>query len=316
VTDDDHLLIFRDPHRFWDLVQMDDAKARFDGCKRLDSHLEFDNLVLCEIVRYGFYNRDEMVGPLSAFYVEMVMKLPEERRLELYRHVAGLVEAGDSVSINAFLPFIARDDSWKIVSTAVVDWVSLGPLTGNDPMSRVKGMVDMIEDGTMTNEGAAFGALLHIGDRRVCQLLLPLRDRLDRDALQQMVKCQSGLMYAATVDFYLDWLEGLEGDTHDRRFGHVAAGLGLVRKTRRHDDIFTGERPFPARGVTRNQLLKMLKPMKFADYLDRIAPRMYAIERAEPPPRIMPHVLAEWGLEPKTDPSETSPLDDRVNTRW
>ena len=295
---------------------MDDAKARFEGCRRSDHHLEFDDLVLCEIIRYGFYNRDEMAGPLAAFYHGPVMELPEERRLRLYRHVAGMVEAGDSISVNAFLPFIVEDDSWKIVGTAVVDWISLGGLTGNDPMSRVKDIVGLIESGRVKNEGAAFGALLHIGDRRVCRLLLPLRDSLDREALQQMVKCQSGLMYAATVDFYLDWLEGLEGDTHDRRFGHVAAGLGLVRKTRRHDDIFTGERPFPARGVTRDQLRTMLKPMKFADYLDRIASRMYAIERAEPPPRIMPHVLAEWGLEPKTDPSETSPLDDRAKAAF
>jgi hypothetical protein len=308
VSDDRHLLIFADPQRFWDLVQMDNAKARFDGCK------EFDNLVLCEITRYGFYNREEMIGPLAAFYRELVMKLPEERRFELYRHVAGMVEAGDHISINAFLPFMAEDNSRQIVSTAVIDFVSLGPLTENDPMSRVKGVVGMIESGMLENEGAAFGALLHMGDRRVCQLVLPLRDSLDRDTLQEVVNCQTGFMHAATVDFYLNWLEGLEGDVRDRQFGLVAAGLGLLRKRRSSDDIFTGERPFPTRGATRNQWLKLQKPMKYADYLDRIAPRMYAIERAEPPPRIMPHVLVEWELKPKTDPSETSPLDDRVKT--
>lgn len=176
-------------------------------------------------------------------------------------------------------------------------------------------VVRLIESGKLANKGAAFGALLHIGDRRVCQLLLSLRDNLDRDALREAIWCQSGCVHAATVDFYLDWLEGLEGDTRDRRFGHVAAGLALLRKRRRYDDIFTGERPFPTR-VTPTELLKMLKPLKYTDYLDRIAPRMYAIERAEPRPRIMPHVLVEWGLRPETDPSETSPLDYGVNTQW
>jgi hypothetical protein len=65
----------------------------------------------------------------------------------------------------------------------VIDFASLGPLTENDPMSRVKDVVRMIESGMLENEGAAFGGLLHIGDRRVCQLLLPLRDSLDREAL-------------------------------------------------------------------------------------------------------------------------------------
>jgi len=45
VSDDEHLLIFAPPQRFWELVQMDDAKARSDGCE------EFDDHVLCEIIR-------------------------------------------------------------------------------------------------------------------------------------------------------------------------------------------------------------------------------------------------------------------------
>ncbi len=240
------------------------------------------------------------------------MKLPEERRFTLSRHVYGMVEAGDSISVNAFLPFIFEDDSGRIVGSAVIDFVSLGPLTDNDPMSCVKRVVGMIESGSLKNEGAAFGVLLHLGDRRVCQLLRPLRDSFDREALLEVAWSQTGFVHAATVDFYLDWLEGLEGDTRDRQFGLVAAALGLLRKKRKWDDILTGERPFPTPRMTPDQWPKILKPMKFADYLDRIAPRMYAIKRAEPPPRIMPHVLAEWGLKPKTDPSETSPLDYSV----
>ena len=38
---------------------------------------------------------------------------------------------------------------------------------------------------------------------------------------------------------------------------------------------------------------------------------MYALEQSELPPRIMPHVLATWGLKPRTDPSETADLGDR-----
>src|SRR5262249_24540330 len=85
----------------------------------------------------------------------------------------------------ALLPFIAEDNSRGVVSTAVIDYVSLAPLTNHDPMSRVKDIIDMIERGVLENEGAAFGALLHIGDERVCQLLIPLRDTLDHDALNE-----------------------------------------------------------------------------------------------------------------------------------
>src|SRR5271169_6638571 len=97
----------------------------------------------------------------------------------------------------------------------VIDYVSLGPLTGDDPMSRVKDIIGMIESNILENEGAAFGALLHIGDKRVCDLLIPQRDSLDRDAMNIAVKCSTGFVHSATADFYLDWLEGMEGGDQD-----------------------------------------------------------------------------------------------------
>jgi hypothetical protein len=38
-------------------------------------------------------------------------------------------------------------------------------------MSRVKDIIGMIESSMLENEGAAFGALLHISDKRVCDLV-------------------------------------------------------------------------------------------------------------------------------------------------
>jgi hypothetical protein len=46
--------------------------------------------------------------------------------------------------------------------------------------ARLKNVVRMIESGKLANKNKRvdFGALLHIGDRRVCQLLLSLRGDL------------------------------------------------------------------------------------------------------------------------------------------
>ena len=42
------------------------------------------------------------------------------------------------------------------------------------------------------------------------------------------------------------------------------------------------------------------------------SPRLYALEKSEPPPRVMPVVLAEWNLRPATDPKEVAvpPVED------
>jgi len=122
LSDEQPLLFLTDPQRFWELVTTDDQQKRLDGLG------VSDDLVLCEIVRYGFYNRQEMIGPLAKFYREWVMKMPEDRRFGLYRHIVGFVENTSVVSINAFLPFIAEDSSRMMVATAVIDYVSLGSL--------------------------------------------------------------------------------------------------------------------------------------------------------------------------------------------
>jgi hypothetical protein len=286
-----------------------------DREKRMAAIPTVDDLLLCEVVRYGTFNKEEMIGPLANLYQTLKKtKLSEEARHAIYRHVVGFVENTSVVSVNAFLPFIAEEHAQSIVATGVIDYVSLGPLTQDDPMSRVKDVIGMIESNMLENEGAAFGALLHIGDNRVCDLLIPLRDSLDRDAVDNAVKCGTGFIYSATTDFYLDWLEGLEGSDQDGIFGLVASGLGLLKRKNRSDYAYTGNRPFPTRGVTPDQWKALIKPLLLQEYVKRIAPRMYALERAEPPPRIMPHVLTEWGLKPLTEPSEVAVLDDRAKS--
>jgi hypothetical protein len=47
----------------------------------------------------------------------------------------------------------------------------------------------------------------------------------------------------------------------------------------------------------------MRKDVSIEEYRRRIANRMQSLERSEPPPRVMPHVLAEWGIQSVTDSS-------------
>src|SRR4051794_3207450 len=112
----------------------------------------------------------------------------------------------------------------------------------------------------LDNEGAAFGALLHIGDKRLCYLLIPLRDSLDRDAMNIAVNCSTGFIHSATVDFYLDWLEGIEGVDQDGAFDIVASGLALLKMKRQTEQVATGYRPFPVQGATEQWTLSM-KPI-------------------------------------------------------
>ena len=304
TTDSRQPILLTDPDRFMKIVTTDDPEERI---KELGY---FDDIALCEIIRYGVYNDEDMVPDLAEFYREMMMKAPEESRIEIYRHVAGMVENTTIVSVNAFLPFIAEDTFRGVVATAVIDYASLGPLTNEDPMSCTNDIIGMIKSGNLKNEGAAFGGLLNLGDTRICDLLAPIRNNLGWAAVSEATKCSTGFAYSATAEFYLEWLEGLSGDGSDGLFGNVASGLLLLKKTSQEDQIYIGQRPFPAREITGDQWDKMRTSISIEEYLERVASRFFALEASEAPPRVMPHVLTEWGLVPRTDPLETYQFDD------
>jgi hypothetical protein len=177
-------------------------------------------------------------------------------------------------------------------------------------------IIGMIENGAVKNSGAAFGGLLHLGDRRVCKLLWPIRELLEKDEIEVALHCTTGLLYAATLEFELDWLEGMHGDIEDGLFGVVAGGFGYEKRMNKLDVVFTGCRQFP---VPKNpspgdqeKARERAEPISVEKYGARIASRLYALERSEPPPRVMPQVLILWNLKPATELSDAAGFDDRV----
>lgn len=311
MSDEVTFLIQKDPKAFMDIVFTDDQKVRLE---KLGSSI--DDIALCEIIRYGAYNDPAMIGPLAELYKNSILcELPEARRWNLYRQINQLMDAVDFVSVNALLPFIAEESSQRIVSSAVIDYASLRPLANNDDMSGPKDIIGMLKSGFLKNPGAAFGALLHLGDKRVCKLLWDMKDDLSHAEIKIAVTCTTGLLHASSVEFEIDWMESMDGDDKDGIFGLVASGLALQFKNNKFDMAFTGQRQFPAKKnpteAEQKRSRELAKPISVSEYTKKIASRLYALERTEPPPRVMPYVLSVWGLKPVTDPNEAAGLDDR-----
>jgi hypothetical protein len=295
-----------DPDRFKELVSTDDDNARLSPL--VDS---FHDLVLCEVIRYGLFNDTAMVPNLTAPFRDYVSRMPEELCATILKHSSAFVANVPAVSANALLPFITADSRRLIVSTAVIDFVSLAATPPGDPMSNVREITKLIAERRIENPGAAFGALLHVGDPRACRLLAPLRDRLSDEEANEVVQCATGFIHSATVEFYLDWLEGMDGNVRDGLFGIVASGLAQLARKKQLDEVATGERPFPVSSVEREEYERSMKFIPLEAFVRRITNRMRDLERSEPPPRVMPSVLAFWGIEPATPPSERAQADPR-----
>jgi hypothetical protein len=284
-------LFLNDPERFFDKVLGEDESSRLRayGCAQ--------DLLFGEIYRFGFFNRPEMVAPLARRYDELVAHgLSVDRRMEVYRLVVDVLTRTNSLSIGALVPFICHDADLGIVSTASIDFVSFGPLLDNDPMSQPKELIKLVDEATTRSPGAIFGGLLVLGDPRVCELLRPVRDRLSLVAAIEATQCTSGAIGAATIEFVLDWLEERSGTQKKALFGSLVCHLLLQRRHMQVGWVTTGLRPFPVASVSDEEFRTMGKWISFEEYRERVGPRMIALARREPEPKMMPTVLDAWGI--------------------
>jgi hypothetical protein len=82
MTNDSETLIFlSDPERFMDLVMTDDAKTRLDGFTL------FDDIALCEIVRYGVYNDENMISGMGDHFSHLGSLIQRTDDTKFARHL-------------------------------------------------------------------------------------------------------------------------------------------------------------------------------------------------------------------------------------
>ena len=164
-------------------------------------------------------------------------------------------------------------------------------------------MMTMINHGIPRNLGAVTGGLLCLGDPRVCELIIPVRDKLTREQIVTVTHCFSGLMYKCVVEFYLDWLDKLV-DQQDYEsldvFGNVAAGL-TRHAWGQSPVVIDGIRPFP---VQSGQWA--IREIDRSEFSATIADRLYDLEGREHAPKVMPHVIRAFGLVPKSSPKDVA----------
>jgi len=296
---DDRFLFETDPEFFFETLENDDAKRRADAFANRPH-----DILLSELVRFGTRWSDAEFHRMRDFYYATTDTASPEMRRATLSIISNLIETA-GLSAHVLYPFISDEPDNTIVATAVIDFLNFAPVTNNDPIGRAREMIDMAH-GLTLRPAAIIGALLHFGDSRVCELIWPLRENLTPEAVQYIVQSCTGFMSAAAVEFELRWLEEMRPG--DPMFGTVAAGLINQRRTMKIPEVATGLRPFPDALVSSEEHLASIRRIPIEEYTEKIAPRLYALEQAEPPPRVMPHVLKAWGLEPASSPEETAQL--------
>jgi hypothetical protein len=296
-------LFAADLQAFMEIVANDDPEVR------VNSLHTFDDMAVCEMLRYGISHDGTQVPDLMRFYEEYFMLAPLPRRQQIYRDLVEIVCWLGGNTVGALQPFMFMDTDREIVSRATVDYVSIGTRMDDDPMSRPRDVINMVTHGVGSLPGAIMGGLLILGDPRVCKLVEPLRREWDDEQAKAVSVCFSGQTAKCVVEFYLDWLDELiERDdwVGQSTLGHVLAGLCRLVGQRQVPLISDGLRPFPYDPDEAQASTSWIDPDEFAS---SIADRLYDLERREAAPKGMPHAIVAFGLVPKTQPSDWVDLD-------
>lgn len=266
-----------------------------DDDERHEAYVSPGQLLLGELTLYGQTEDFTMIGALRLHYEALVEHGAPGTRSAVYeRLLDGVLNGGLNACV--FLPFIGCEPEALLASRAVIDYCMTIPGPQDPPETGMRIVGRILDRGQVANLGAAFGGLLALGDRRAHRALLGLRDELEPGELDQLVRIRTGFLSAATIEFYLDWMEERRRDFDDRTFGALAAGMVNQIRAAHVPMVMTGQRAIPPGSLPHAAEEKLEAWIPLADYAREIEPRLRALDAAEPEPKVMPMVLDAWGL--------------------
>jgi len=232
---------------------------------------------------------------IAAFYPEYASRVADQRREEVFARIRGQVHEG-LLRPGVFLHFLCHDPDLGIVSAAAREAASLGLVEEPDGARGADWVLKLVVTGSVVNSGAALGGLLALGDEAVNTKLAVLRAGLalpwaDR-ALGQMASCTTGYAFAATVEFWLEWIETLAAELPEsaRVFDWAARALLAQREAMIEQTILRGrsparERPNGDHGAGE---------LSVAAFAESIGPRLRALVPAARHSETFLRAVAAW----------------------
>jgi hypothetical protein len=267
----------------------------------------FSQFLVEALLYYGCTGRADDIPRLNALYEHAVATLDPVTRRE---QVLAAGTAGERARAHCFLylPALVVDPDESVVSSATIGMVMLSAAMDDGSPRAFGELGPLFERRRFKNPGAVFGGLVALGDRRFHPFLERLKPHLAEEDVSTAARIRTGFLTHGQVEFWLRWCEEL-APRHDRQsealFGRVASAMGLMLRGRVTGVVTDVERRYPCFDPE-GQAVVTLETVGFDDYAKRIAPRLYAIEAAEQPPRVFADVLKMWGFEPAAPASEAA----------
>ncbi len=232
---------------------------------------------------------------IAAFYPEFAHRVDRARRGEVLARIRALIRDG-LLRPAVLLHFLRHDPDLGIVSAAARDAAGLGLAEEPGGVRGADCVLQLVITGAVVNSGAALGGLLALGDAAVNAKLAMLRRGLalpwaDR-ALSQMASCTTGYAFAATVEFWLEWLEKLAAELPEsmRVFDCAAYALVAQREAMIEQVVLRARAP----GSERPNGNRGAGELSIAAFAESIGPRLDALLRAARHSEPLQRAVAAW----------------------
>jgi tetratricopeptide (TPR) repeat protein len=263
------------------------------------SNLERYAVKLCALYAAHPEQDASVRASFDAMYGRLLEDLSPVERGRIIDEVCASLPVGIP-AVNTLALFVHAEPDPGVAATAVINMAHLTHLSGDDPLSGLS-MLSSLYEHEQTSETvriSVFSGLLLLGDRRVLPILDRLWGLLARQGRHRVLYATSGVAYASTVDFLLDQL-GKERD--EGLFGSLAAALcHLPEETAqgRHPGyVVDVARRLPSSFLESEPTLTLLDAWPIEEYGARIAPRLKELAREESEPKVLPTVMAAWGID-------------------
>jgi hypothetical protein len=257
------------------------------------------------IISYGITCDGQIISSLGRLYDHCMAKLSEEVRMQVFRAVQAALMEGYTTT-NALFPMIFNDTSAGIVASAALDYAVLHPAPPNDPFHGARLVASWIREGNPANRAAVFAGLVNLGDRRLSETLDELRACLSVEQAMQVARTPTGYPTLGAFEFWLRWADDAldAGLGATNLFAAIASGLVHLLRAAQVPTFADVERAFGYKPQDGEPGLRILEQIPLSEVAKRFGPRMYALEAAEPAPKIMSAVLGYYGLEPRAAVAE------------
>ena len=238
----------------------------------------------------------EITGPLYLAYRDLV---PREHRAFFIDEIVSAAANGHCGPDGlAFLVWL--EDEPLLIARAAAAYVDFCGLATGDPMPAAGMLLSDWEDDNPYHRAGIFLGLLVLGCPEILDDLRLIRQEMTHDEVSMICDATIVSPYDTTVDFTVEWLEEVQSEKDHRKFAMLAAAItprGPEDEENKDEAAAADWHRLTPPGSDDEITDHWFSPIDRRSMGKHLGPRLEALAQQEAGTRVMPAVLAAYGID-------------------